>query len=393
MNSLLLDKHLAQTTPFPVGLEVTRASGSYIYTSDGKKYLDMIAGLSVMNLGHGNEAIKKAISDQLDKHAHVMVYGEYDQSSTSKLANQLIENLPVNLDTCYFVNSGTEANEAAIKLSRRVTGRSELIAFNGAYHGGTTGSLAISHNEQKKYAVRPLMPHVQFIELNHFPELEKITEQTAGVFLETIQGDAGVRIPSLDYLQALQAKCNEVGALLVLDEIQTGLGRCGTLFAFEQFNVEPDILCLGKALGAGLPIGAMITSRSNMEKFTFDPMLGHITTFGGNPVICAAANAGLTELLKGEIISSVQEKGDFIANSLKNHTAVKEIRHQGLFIAIELESPEAVNSAFDYCLKNGVITFWFLSCQNAFRIAPPLNISDGDLQFGVSVIKKALDNL
>ncbi len=390
MNSLLLDKHLAQTTPFPVGLEVTHASGSWIYTRDGKKYLDMISGLSVMNMGHGSEKVKAAVTEQMEKHAHVMVYGEYAQSSPEKLAKLMTENLPENLNSCYFVNSGTEANEAAIKLSRRSTGRSEIIAFKGSYHGGTTGSLAISSNEEKKFHVRPLMPEVNFIELNNFEDLNRITDKTASVFLETIQGDAGIRIPSPEYVQALRKRCAEVGALLVLDEIQAGMGRTGKLFAFEHYGITPDILCLGKALGAGLPIGAMISSREQMEKFTFNPMLGHITTFGGNPVICAAAHVGLQELLNSNVISTVEEKGDLLCNALKNLPAVKEIRHKGLFIAVELESAEQVQKAFDYCLENGVITFWFLSCPNAFRLAPPLNISDEDLEFGIRVISEAL---
>lgn len=393
MNTLLLDKHLAQTTPFPVGLEVSHAAGSYIYTKDGKKYLDMISGLSVSNLGHGNQAVKDAVYNQLEKYAHVMVYGEFGQDAVSDLATTLTSLLPKSLDTCYFVNSGTEAVEAAIKLARRSTGRSELIAFKGAYHGGSTGSLALSYNEEKKYAVRPLLPDVKFIELNKLADLKLITQKTAGVFLETIQGDAGIRIPDIAFMKALRERCSETGTLLILDEIQAGIGRTGKFSAFEHYAVTPDILCLGKALGAGLPIGAMISGRSLMEKFTHDPMLGHITTFGGNPVICAAANAGLKELLKDGIIESVEDKGQFINSSLKNHPAVKEIRQKGLFIAIELASPEKVQQAFDYCLAHGVIAFWFLSCKNAFRIAPPLNISEVDLAHGVSALKNALDSL
>ncbi|HCY46814.1 MAG TPA: aspartate aminotransferase family protein, partial [Flavobacteriales bacterium] len=350
MNTLLLDNHLAQTTPFPVGLEVSHAAGSYIHTKDGKKYLDMISGLCVSNLGHGNQAVKDAVYRQLEKYAHVMVYGEFGQDAVSELAATLTGLLPKALDTCYFVNSGTEANEAALKLARRSTGRSELIAFKGAYHGGSTGSLAISYNEEKKYAVRPLMPDVTFIELNKLADLALITKKTAGVFLETIQGDAGIRIPEQAFIKALRERCSVTGTLLILDEIQAGMGRTGKFSAFEHYGIVPDILCLGKALGAGLPIGAMISGRSLMEKFTHDPMLGHITTFGGNPVICAAANAGLKELLKDGIIASVEAKGHFISASLKDHSAVKEIRQKGLFIAIELESAELVQQAFDYCL-------------------------------------------
>jgi len=296
MSTLLFDKHLAQTTPFPIGLEVSHASGSYIYTKDGKAYLDMISGLSVSNLGHGNKAVQDSVAVQMQKYTHVMVYGEFEQEAQSGLAEKLTSLLPEDLDNCYFVNSGTEAIEAAIKLCRRVTGRSQLVAFEGAYHGGTMGALAISYNEKKKYAVRPLMPGVEFIRLNNQADLERITPEVAGVFLETVQGDAGIRIPDVEFMKALREKCTEVGAMLVLDEIQAGMGRTGTLWAFEQFGIVPDVLCLGKALGAGLPIGALITHRSYMEKFTFDPMLGHITTFGGHTVICAAALAGLTEM-------------------------------------------------------------------------------------------------
>ena len=336
MNSILLDKHLAQTTPFPVGLEVSHAQGSWIYTTDGKKYLDMISGLSVMNMGHGSVNVSTAVNEQLKKHAHVMVYGEYAQSAPEKLARTLTSLLPKSLDSCYFLNSGTEAIEAAIKLCRRSTGRSELIAFNGSYHGASTGSLAISSNEEKKYHARPLMPDIRFINLNKHSDLEHITEKTAGVFLETIQGDAGIRIPNSDFIQALRNRCTEVGALLILDEIQAGMGRTGKLFAFEHYGIKPDILCLGKALGAGLPIGAMISSREQMEKFTTNPMLGHITTFGANPVVCAAAHAGLKELVESNIISSVKEKGDYLKNALTNLSAVKEIRHIGLFMAVHL---------------------------------------------------------
>ncbi|MFK7757920.1 MAG: aspartate aminotransferase family protein [Flavobacteriales bacterium] len=397
MNSLLLDKHLAQTTPFPVGLEVSHASGSYIYTKDGKAYLDMISGLAVSNLGHGNQAVKKAITEQLEKYAHVMVYGEFEQEAQSGLAEKLTSLLPETLNNCYFVNSGTEAIEAAIKLCRRVTGRSKLMAFEGAYHGGTTGALAISYNEQKKYAVRPLMPDVAFIELNNLTHLERITSEVAGVFLETIQGDAGIRIPTLEFMKALREKCTAMGAMLVLDEIQAGMGRTGTLWAFEQFGIVPDVLCLGKALGAGLPMGALVTQRSHMEKFTFDPMLGHITTFGGNPVICASALAGLNEL-SGLLdtsspaeITGLQAKSDFLKDALGSHSKVKKIRIRGFFLAIELETAEEVEKAFNYCLAHGVITFWFLSCKNAFRLAPPLNISMEDLKKGIAVIKDALD--
>jgi len=397
MNSTLLDNYLAQTTPFPVGLKVSHAKDSYIFTTDGKKYLDMISGLAVSHLGHGLDVVKEAIISQLNVHSHVMVYGEFQQSSQSALAetlNKIISEISPEagskLNTTYLVNSGTEANEAAIKLVRRSTGRSKIIAFKGAYHGASTGSLAISYNEQKKYAFRPLMPDVEFIELNSTLDLELIDSSVAGVFLETIQGDAGIRIPDADYMFALRKKCNEHGVLLVLDEIQAGLGRTGKMFAFQHYNILPDVLILGKALGGGMPIGAMVSSRHLMETFTVDPMLGHITTFGGHPVVAAAANAALNELIRLDVISAVHDKGLKITHALKDLKAVKEVRQIGLFIAVELETPEQVQKAFDHCLKNGVITFWFLSCPNAFRLAPPLNITEADLIKGIEVIREAI---
>jgi len=388
-----LRNHLAQTSPFTMGLEIERAEGVYIYDTQGKAYMDLISGLGVSALGHGNPAIKAALHQQIDRHLHVMVYGEFFQEAQLKLAELLAANLPKSLDTCYFVNSGTEANEAALKLAKRVTGRKKLISFEGAYHGSTHGSLSVSGNEKKKAAFRPLLDQVSFIRLNHFDDLALIDEYCACVILETIQGDAGIRIPQKEYLLALRQRCNETGSLLIFDEIQAGLGRAGTLWAFEYYSVVPDILTLGKALGAGLPVGALISSRTAMEQFTFDPMLGHITTFGGHPLVCAAAYAGLQYMLEHQVVEGVNEKGLLLYDLLIDHPLVREIRYRGLFFAIELESAEVVQQVVEGCLQEGLITFWFLSCPNAFRLAPPLVITESEIRQAVKVIREVMDKV
>jgi acetylornithine/succinyldiaminopimelate/putrescine aminotransferase len=280
--------NLGQTTPFPFLLEIEKAEGLYLYDKAGKSYMDLISGIAVSNLGHKHPAVVKAVKEQVDKHMHVMVYGEFIQSSVNQFAEQLVSLLPATLNSVYFTNSGAEAIEGALKLAKRYTGRTELIAFRGAYHGSTHGALSVSGNETKKYAFRPLLPDVKFLKFNHLPDLEEISNKTACVLIETIQGDAGVRIPDQAYLEALRARCTETGTMLIFDEIQTGMGRTGKLFAFEHYGVTPDILCSAKALGGGLPIGAFIADKEVMRHLTFDPMLGHITTFGGNPVACAA---------------------------------------------------------------------------------------------------------
>ncbi|MEO0404734.1 MAG: aspartate aminotransferase family protein, partial [Bacteroidota bacterium] len=307
MNHQFLNAHLAQTTPFPMVIEVDSAEGSSIYDKKGKAYLDFISGLAVSNFGHGHPRIKDAIQQQLDKHLHVMVYGEFQQDIIETCAKKLVSILPGSLDTVYFVNSGTEAIETALKLAKRTQGKQEIIAFNGAYHGATHGSLSVSGNEMKKRAFRPLLPGVQFIQLNHFEDLTKVTKRTAAVLLETIQGDAGIRIPNESFMKELRGRCDETNTLLILDEIQSGMGRTGKPFAFEHYDVVPDILVLGKALGGGLPIGALVANKKLMSQLTHDPMLGHITTFGGNPLICAAANAALT-ILEEEIDFQEVEK-------------------------------------------------------------------------------------
>lgn len=392
-SSILLDKNLAQTTMFPLGLEIERAEGIYIITKDGKRYMDMVSGVGVSGLGHGNTYINDAIKAQIDRHLHVMVYGEFVQDSQVKAASLLTSLLPKTLDCCYFVNSGTEANEAALKLAKRITGRTKIVSFKGAYHGGTHGSLSVSGNEMKKAAFRPLLPNVHFIRFNEMDDLNVIDDKTACVIMETIQGDAGVRIPELVYMQALRKRCDETGAQLILDEIQCGLGRAGTWFAFEQFGIVPDTLTLGKALAGGLPVGCMISSKEKMQQLTHDPMLGHISTFAGHPVICAAVAATLEYMQQRYIVADVERKGRRIVEFLSDHSKIKAIRQRGLFFAIDMDSMETVQQVVDYCMSKGLISFWFLSCPWSFRIAPPLTISDDEIKNACDIILAGMDHL
>ena len=382
---------LAQTNPTPLLIEVDHADGIYIYDKQGKKYVDMIAGLCVNNLGHNHPKIINAIKSQLDKHLHVMVYGEFIQQAQLDLSKNLMQLLPSDLDCVYAVNSGTEANEAAIKLCKAYTDRTEIIAFNGAYHGSTNGSLSISSGEKRKKNFKPLLPNVKFLELNEINGLNKITEDTAGVFLETIQGDAGVQIPSKSFMQHLRERCTAVGALLVLDEIQCGLGRTGKYFAFEHFNIQPDILTLGKSLGGGLPIGALVSSKELLNTFRDRPSLGHITTFGGHPMTCAAA-ASFCSVLKQEVkLSEVEDLGSILENILIEHPEIKSCRRIGMMFAFDMETPELVSKVVLQCLQKGLITFWFLSHPNSFRLSPPLTISENEIIHAGKLIYEAID--
>ncbi len=384
--------HLAPTTPSPALIAVTYAEGIYIYDTDNKRYTDLISGIGVSNVGHRHPDVIHAIKDQVDKHLHVMVYGEYIQSSSNELAKKLTSLLPPNLNCCYFVNSGTEANEGALKLAKRYTGRTELIACRKSYHGSTHGSLSVSGNEAKKRAFRPLLPEVRFINFNELSDLNLITERTACVIMETIQGDAGVRIPSKRYMKALRERCNDKGALLILDEIQCGMGRTGTLFAFEQYGITPDILTVAKAFGGGLPIGSFISDRRIMACLSHDPMLGHITTFGGNPVCCASALAALNVLEKENLIEEVEEKGKLF-ESLLTHPRIKEVRRIGLMFAIDFESAEIVTRIVHKAKELGVICYWFLSHPYSFRIAPPLTITRKQIEESCETILMAIDNI
>lgn len=384
--------HLAQTTESPALIPVSHAEGIYIYSADNKRYTDLISGIGVSSVGHGHPSVIKAIKDQVDKHLHVMVYGEYIQSPSNLLATKITSLLPQNLNCCYFVNSGTEANEGALKLAKRYTGRTELIACRKSYHGSTHGSLSVSGNETKKQAFRPLLPDVRFINFNDMSDLKLITELTACVILETVQGDAGVRIPSKTYMKALRQRCNDKGALLILDEIQCGMGRTGTLFAFEQFDISPDILTVAKAFGGGLPIGSFISDRQIMSCLSHDPMLGHITTFGGNPVCCASALAALTVLEEENLIGQVEEKGQLFEQLLK-HPRIKEVRRIGLMFALDFESAEIVTRIVHKAKELGVICYWFLSHPHSFRIAPPLTITRKQIEESCETILMAIDNI
>lgn len=385
--------HLGQTSPFPFLIEVDRAEGSFIYDKNGKAYLDMIAGVAVNNIGHRHPKVVAALQAQLEKHLHVMVYGEFIQDAQQDLVRQLLEVLPDTLNGVYVVNSGTEAIEAALKLAKRATGRTELVSFKGSYHGSTHGSMSVSANEVKKIAFRPLLPDVRILPHNEIEALTQITKRTAGVLIETIQGDAGVRRPSAAFMQALRARCTEVGALLIFDEIQCGMGRTGSIFAFEQFDVVPDVLTLGKALGGGMPIGALVAAQQHLNLFTHAPMLGHITTFGGHPMVCAAAAATI-EVLRTEInFEQLEANASAFAQKIAEHPAVLAHRRVGAMFAFDLKDAIAVEKVVNYCLQNGVITFWFLSHPYSFRLSPPLNLAQKEWDLAATVIISALDRL
>ncbi len=383
--------HLGQTTPFPFLVEVERAEGIYIYDKQGKAYMDMISGVAVNNIGHRHPNVVSALKNQIDKYLHVMVYGEFVQDPQQLLVKELLEVLPDSLDGVYVVNSGTEAIEAALKLAKRVTGRTELISFRGSYHGSTHGSMSVSGNEVKKQAFRPLLPDVQFLQLNQLSDLERITEKTAGVILETIQGDAGVRRPSVTFMKALRQRCDEVGAMLILDEIQCGMGRTGKLFAFEHFDIVPDILTLGKALGGGMPIGALVSSQKKLMEFTHAPMLGHITTFGGHPVICAAAAAAV-QVLKSEIDwTELEERAQRFEERFNHHPELIEIRRVGMMFAFDMVSAERVERVVSRCMEKGLLTFWFLSHPYSFRLSPPLTITEDEFNLAADLILQAIE--
>jgi len=381
---------LAQTSTNPFLISIERAEGVYLYSPDGKAYMDMISGIGVSAIGHRHPHVIKAIKEQLDKHLHVMVYGEYIQSVSNRLAAKLTTLLPSNLNCAYFVNSGTEANEAALKLAKRVTGRTEIISFRKSYHGSTHGSLSVSGNEVKKQAFRPLLPDVRFLHFNNPDELKHITTRTACVIMETIQGDAGVRVPDKTYLQALRKQCTETGTLLILDEIQCGMGRTGKWFAFEHFDIVPDILTIAKAFGGGLPIGAFISSEENMHQLTHNPMLGHITTFGGNPVCCASALATLEVIETEKLLEQVEVKGKLI-ETLLQHPKIKAVRRIGMLFAFDFENDDIVNRIVNYAKENGVICYWFLSHPFSFRIAPPLTITEQEIRKACHIILQAID--
>lgn len=384
---------LGQTSPFPFLIEVDKAEGIYFFDKDGKSYLDMISGVSVNNIGHRHPEVVSRIHDQVDKYLHVMVYGEFIQDYQMEMAERLTSLLPSSLNSVYPVNSGTEANEAAIKLAKRITGRYEIVSFQGSYHGNTQGSMSVSANEYKKSAYRPLIPGVRFIRHNEIDDLKFITEKTAGVILETIQGDAGVRIPSKTYMEALRKRCDEVGAILIFDEVQCGMGRTAKLFAFEHFKIVPDVLTLGKALGGGMPIGAMVTDKDKMVELSRNPILGHITTFGGHPVICAAAS-GCLKVFQDEIdFAEIERKGQKLQTLISSHPSILESRRIGMMFAFDMEDEEKVNKLVLKCLEDGLLSFWFLSHPYSFRISPPLTISDEEIEKAAKIIMNALNTI
>lgn len=385
-------KHLAQTSPFPLKLEVSHAEGPYIYAPDGKRYTDMISGIAVSNIGHRHPKVVQAIKDQADKYLHVMAYGELIQEPQNQLGLELAKVLPPQLNCSYFVNSGTEANEGAIKLAKRLTGRTEFVACKRSYHGGTQGSLSVSGNETKKFAFRPLIPGVRFMEFNNHDDLSMITSSTAGVIVEVIQGDAGVRIGKQEWIEALRKRCDETGAQLIFDEIQTGFGRTGKLFGFEHYGVVPDIMTMAKGFGGGMPIGGFVSSYEKMNELTHNPILGHITTFGGHPVVCAAALANLKAIQAEKMLDGVEEKGKLLEETIA-HPSIIEIRRKGLMFAIEFQSAELVHEIVTKCIEQGVITYWFLSCPESFRIAPPINTPDKVLLEAGITIKSVIEEV
>jgi len=381
--------HNAQTTNFPLLLEFERAEGIYLYDKDGRAFMDLISGIGVSNLGHSHPHVINAIKEQVDKYMHLMVYGEYVQTPQVRFAEKLVSLLPANLQSVYFTNSGAEAVEGALKLAKRFTGRQQIVAFKNSYHGSTHGALSVMGNEEFKQAYRPLLPGISFARLNYSDDLELISRDTACVIVETIQGEAGVRVPDKAYMQALRKRCNETGALLILDEIQAAFGRTGKLFAFEHFGIVPDILLLAKALGGGMPVGAFIASQQIMSVLTENPILGHITTFGGHPVCCAAGLAALEVLLNENLVEGVCEKAALFRKLLM-HPAIKEVRGEGLMLAVEFESFELNKKIIDRCIENGVITDWFLHCSNSMRIAPPLVITMQQIEDACTVILDAI---
>ena len=389
-NRNLFLAHLAQTTDFPLAIEVVKAEGVYLYGPNGERYLDLISGIGVSNVGHRHPKVTTAIHQQVDTYLHLMVYGEYIQSPQTLLAKALVDTLPPSLDNVYLVNSGSEAIEGALKLAKRYTNRRELISCTDAYHGSSQGALSVGGNELFKRAYRPLLPGTSQIFYGSFSDLEKITSETAAVVIETIQGEAGIRVACTAYFHALRARCSEVGALLILDEIQAGFGRTGTFWAFEQFEIVPDILVCAKGMGGGMPIGAFIANKEVMGVFKSNPLLGHITTFGGHPVSAAASLATLRVLQEEHLMEQIGEKAKLF-KSLLVHPQIKAIRNQGLMMALEFESFDVLKPIIDRAIQLGVITDWFLFCDDSMRIAPPLTITPEQIQEACALILQAID--
>lgn len=388
-------RHVAQTSPAPLALEIVKAEGSSLWDAKGEEYIDLIAGISVCNVGHRHPRVVRAIKKQLDQYLHLLVYGELVQTPQVEYATLLTEHLPASLNSVYFTNSGAEATEGAMKLAKRATGRTQIIAFKNSYHGSTQGALSIMGDEYFRNAFRPLLPDVLHLDYNQAASLDAITDRTACVIAETVQAEAGVIAPAKSWMKALQQKCRATGALLILDEIQTGFGRTGTLWGFEKYKVIPDIVLMGKALGGGMPLGAFVAGRKLMKKLANDPVLGHITTFGGHPVCCAAGLAALKVLLKKDLVKQVSKK-EVLFHTLLQHPAIRVVRSSGLLMAVEFDSYETNKRVIDACLSapdGRVLTDWFLFAPNCLRIVPPLTISEKEIRRACRVILRAVEGL
>ena len=389
-------EHVGQTSPSPMMVEVARAEGSFFYTPEGKRYFDLVAGVSVSNVGHANPAVVEAVQKQAADYMHIMVYGEMVERPQVEYARRIAELAPGDLNCVYFVNSGAEAVEVALKLAKRYTGRTELISMRRAYHGSTHGAMSMMgtpEGEEWKAEFRPLLPDVKSIEFNSFEDLNEITERTAGVLCEVVQGEAGVRLPNPEWLRALRARCTEVGALLIFDEIQTGMGRTGAMFASAKYDVTPDVMCLAKAFGGGMPLGGVVSKKQILDSFTHNPVLGHITTFGGHPVCCAAGLAALNYLIDNKVVESAEAKGAMFEERLKSHPRILEIRRSGLLLALELGKPEYLYRLMEIFKEEGIMSDWFLYCDTAFRISPPLTISEAEIAECCQIIRRSLDRL
>ena len=391
-NRQLFLRHVAQTNVAPLMLEIEKAEGVYLYDTNGKSYLDLIAGIAVSNVGHSHPKVVEAVKQQAEKYMHLMVYGEFVETPQVKYAERLCQFLPKALDNVYFTNSGAEATEGAMKLAKRATGRTQFVSFKQSYHGSTQGALSVMGNEYFKQQFRPLLPDTLQLRYNNMEDLAQISCRTAGVILEPVQAESGVTVPSVDFMHALRKQCDETGALLIVDEAQTGLGRTGKMFAFEHYSIEPDILLLAKAFGGGMPLGAFIASSDRMKLLTNNPVLGHITTFGGHPVCCAAGLAAFNVLTEENLIADVERKGQLFEKLLL-HPTIKSVQRKGLMMALTFESFELNKMIIDKCIEQGVLTDWFLFAPQCMRIAPPLIITEAQIETACAVIVKAINDL
>ncbi len=389
MNKILFKQLLAQTSDNPLALEISHSNGCYIYTTKGRRYLDFISGIAVSSLGHNHPKVTKALHDQIDKHLHVMVYGEFIQRPQIEFASLLLSQLPENLEQVYLVNSGTEANEGALKLAKKYTERTKFVAFKDSYHGDTQGSLSVTGRDVYRDPYLPLLPNVDFGCFNSDDSLDLIDRETAAVILEPIQGEGGIIPARKKWLETIRKKCNEVGALLIFDEIQSGFGRTGKLFTFEHYNVVPDILCMAKAMGGGMPIGGFVSSQKIFQTFKYDPPLNHVTTFGGHPVSCAAAHANLKELLSGDYFLRASKIEEIVKQRLQGK-GIKEVRGMGAMLGLELESKEITEYVVNHCFDQGILLGWTLHSNTLVRLAPPLIITDEELEFVTNTILEGL---